>query len=336
MGELPADSRGADLPPPPPRLPDDLLVEILMRIPPEPIHLFRASVVSKHWRCLVHDARFLHRFRELHGGTPPLLGFFHPRGPPLFVPTSGGFALSTATITDDRWLYDCQHGRALLNSYRTGTLFVWDLMTGDERYLPLPAHACIGNTGSWGEITSIQMQSSFISPKPTALIGNMLYWLLDDHSIIEFDLDKNSLDFVEEVPRLYDHIIVMPAEDGVLCFAGVDGLNLHLWSRVAGIDGVVTWTNHRVIDMEKLLAPEVVAACMVQEHGVDPIGYAEDADVIFIDVYPIIYMIHLKSMKIEEVSQKRISSHIFPYTSFYAPGITTGCGDDRAELLNNS
>ncbi|KAK1641784.1 hypothetical protein QYE76_060255 [Lolium multiflorum] len=379
MEELAGDSRAAD----PPSLPDDLLVEILLRLPPEPIYLFRASFVSKHWRCLVHDARFLRRFRELHGRTPPVLGFFHPRGPPLFVPTSSGFAFSTATIScqDDCWLYDCRHGRALLDSYRTGTLLVLDLMTGDERYVPLPAQA-LGNmelngavlcaaghadhtdchscpflvafvfshqvdsvtsaclysseTGAWGEIASIHAPYCLIATKPAALIGNILYWLLENTSILEFDKDKNSLDFVEEVPRDYDQIIIMPTEDGLLGFAGVDGFCLHLWSKVAGIDGVVTWTRIRVIDMEKLLAPEAVAACVVGRYGVDPIGYAEDADVIFVDVYPSFYMIHLKSLKIEEVPAKRICSHIFPYASFYAPGIMSGGGDDQDELLNSN
>ncbi|KAM0928425.1 hypothetical protein ACQ4PT_002474 [Festuca glaucescens] len=372
MEEFAGDSRAADSP----SLPDDLLLELLLHLPPEPIYLFRASFVAKHWRCLVHDARFLRRFRELHGRTPPVLGFFHPRGPPLFVPTSSGFVLSTATITchDDWWLYDCRHSRALLDSYRTGTLLVWDLMTGDERYVPLPAQACLGNmefngavlcaaghadhtdchscpflvaflfshqvdfitsacvysseTGAWGEITSIHAPYCLIDTKPAPLIGNKLYWLLENTSIIEFDMDKNRLDFVEEVPRGYGQIIIMPAEDGLLGFAGVDGFCLHLWSKVAGIDGVVTWTRIRVIDMEKLLAPEVVAACVVQRFGVDPIGYAEDADVIFVDVYPSFYMI-------EEASAKRICSHIFPYANFYAPGITSGGGDDQAELLNN-
>uniref|UniRef100_N1R4Z7 Uncharacterized protein n=1 Tax=Aegilops tauschii TaxID=37682 RepID=N1R4Z7_AEGTA len=73
--------------PPPLTLPlphDDLLLEILLRLPPEPIHLLRASLVSKHWRRLIHDARFLRRFRAFHG-VPPVLGFLNNQpGPPLF------------------------------------------------------------------------------------------------------------------------------------------------------------------------------------------------------------------------------------------------------------
>ncbi|XP_037442171.1 uncharacterized protein LOC119310574 [Triticum dicoccoides] len=270
--------------------PDDLLREILIRLPPEPLHLFRASFVCKHWRGLVHDARFLRRFRDFHGGTPPVLGFFNQKGPPFFVPTSGGFALSTATMSpDDWWAYDCRHGRALFWSYRTGTLLVWDLVTGDERYLSFPAQASHGcfeynaavlcaaghtnhgdcrscpflvafvfshqsnfitsacvfssETGFWGEITSIVIPHALVQAKPTALVGNTLYWLLDNDSIIEFDLDKHSLDLVEELPYGYDQIIIMPTEDECLGLAGVERFNLHLWSKLASIDGVVTWTH---------------------------------------------------------------------------------------------
>ena len=55
-GDIPAPPAGAD--PPLPRL-------------------FRLQALAR----LVHDARFLHRFRNLHGGTPPVLGFFNQKGP---------------------------------------------------------------------------------------------------------------------------------------------------------------------------------------------------------------------------------------------------------------
>jgi hypothetical protein len=54
----------------------------------------------------------------------------------------------------------------------------------------------------------------------------------------------------------------MLAEDGCLGSAGLDRFSVHLWSTVASIDGVVSWTHLRVIDLEKLLPPEVVAACI--------------------------------------------------------------------------
>ncbi|KAF7045152.1 hypothetical protein CFC21_054287 [Triticum aestivum] len=321
-GDIPAPPAGAD--PPLPRL---FRLQALAR--PRPRRPLPPPLPQFAWRH-ASRARLLQPERAL-------------------VPTFGNFALSTATMSpDDWWALDCRHGRALVESCRTGTLLVWDLVTGDKQYLPLPAHDCSGyngavlcaaghtdhrdchlcpflvafvfsddrdfitsacvfssETGAWGEITLIVLPDALVLPKPTALIGNTIYFLLDNNSIIEFVLDKHSLDLVEEVPYTYDQTIIMPTKDGCLGLAGVErfNFNFNLWSEVASIDGVVTWTHLRVIELEKILAPEAVSACMVGAIGAHAVGCAVDADVIFIDVYPRIYMIHLKSMKIEEVSK---------------------------------
>ncbi|XBH66086.1 hypothetical protein VPH35_119551 [Triticum aestivum] len=347
---------------PPPHiqiLPDDLLVEILMRLPPEPIYLFRASHVCKHWRSLIHDARFLCRFHEFHRGTPPVLGFFSNQPSfPFFVSITNTFAGSAVGKIDHDYLsvLDCRHGRALLKCKCCNELLVLDLVTGDTIWLPYPTqlpkqatyngavlcvaghdncHSCpvlvvlvfsnkvdfitagcvySSETGVWGEITSIHMPDSFVVPLPTVLVGNTLYWLLDNDHIIQFDLDKHRLDLIEEVPHSYcKQVIIMPAEDGLVGFAGVDGSSLHLWSRVGSIDGGVPWTR-RIIDFEELLGPETSLCHPLL------VGYAEDADVIFICADTSVYMIHLKSMvKIERWNELDIVFPIFPYTRFYSP-----------------
>ncbi|KAL6629593.1 hypothetical protein ACP70R_029358 [Stipagrostis hirtigluma subsp. patula] len=67
---------------------DDLLSEILLRLPPAPSSLPRVSVVCKRWRSIVLDAGFLRCFRARHRRNPPLLGFFskHVNGL-TFTPT---------------------------------------------------------------------------------------------------------------------------------------------------------------------------------------------------------------------------------------------------------
>jgi hypothetical protein len=57
---------------PPPLENDDLLDKILIRLPPLPSSLPRASAVYKRWRGLVSDPRFRAHHRRNH----PLLGFF--------------------------------------------------------------------------------------------------------------------------------------------------------------------------------------------------------------------------------------------------------------------
>jgi hypothetical protein len=367
----------------PPPLPHDLLLEILLRPPPEPIYLFRASLVSKHWRGLVHDAGFLRRFRDFHGGTPPVLGFFNNQPwPPLFIPTACSAAASAAAKMSHKevWVWDCRHGLALLQNHRhSSALFVWDLVTGDRRYLPMPpattgvgfwngallhaaghggdcpsspflvlyqcsldsngyctyAYVYSSETGIWTETASIAMPSysTGIDVRRTALVGNTLHWSLDNSFIFEFDLDNHRLGLTARIPdgmlRSYGwEVVIMPTEDGLLGFAGVDGFDIHLWSMVKSIDGVVTWTRRSTIDLKKLLAPEVVGVKPIgfaEEPRVKPIGFAEEPRMIFIYVRSSIYMLHLKSMQIEEVSEKGTYGSIYPYASFYTPGTSVIC-----------
>jgi hypothetical protein len=62
-------------PPPAPADPEELVEEVLRRVPPDdPASLFRAALVSKRWRRLISGRGFRRRFREFHR-FPPLLGF---------------------------------------------------------------------------------------------------------------------------------------------------------------------------------------------------------------------------------------------------------------------
>ncbi|KAK1613784.1 hypothetical protein QYE76_019301 [Lolium multiflorum] len=54
---------------------EDLLREILLRLPPKPSSLPLASLVCTRWRNILSDPQFLGCFRKYHQ-KPPLLGFF--------------------------------------------------------------------------------------------------------------------------------------------------------------------------------------------------------------------------------------------------------------------
>jgi hypothetical protein len=85
--------------------------EILLRLPPLPSSLPRASLVCRRWRRLVCDPKFLHRFRA-HHRTPPLLGFFYESftqpifvsmlGPPNRIPSA---RFSLPQHTDRSWTF---------------------------------------------------------------------------------------------------------------------------------------------------------------------------------------------------------------------------------------
>ncbi|XBH60804.1 hypothetical protein VPH35_115336 [Triticum aestivum] len=121
---------------------EDLLSEILLRLPPQLSSLWRASLVCKRWRCLVSDPRFLRRFRRHHRRNPPLLGFFFeeltpPRGisfvptlePPNRVPV-GRFSLQF----DDGDSYRLLNSRHGLHNQA----LVWDPVNGDQHRVAVP------------------------------------------------------------------------------------------------------------------------------------------------------------------------------------------------------
>ncbi|CAM0947005.1 unnamed protein product [Alopecurus aequalis] len=127
---------------------DDLLAEILLRLPPLPSYLPRASLTCRRWRLLVRDPRFLRRFRHHHSrGTLPVLGFFTKvhRGisflptldPPDRIPPER-FGLQITGRADNCRIVCCRDGLALLVNVHPGQALVWDPVTGDQRRLPLP------------------------------------------------------------------------------------------------------------------------------------------------------------------------------------------------------
>uniref|UniRef100_A0ACD5TS33 Uncharacterized protein n=1 Tax=Avena sativa TaxID=4498 RepID=A0ACD5TS33_AVESA len=130
----------------PPLENDDLLGEILVRLPPQPSSLPRASAVCRRWRGLLTDAKFLRRFR-VHHRKPPLLGAFANSNqgivfvpvldPPNRIPIQG-FDLGRASDRDYRDVLDCRHGLVLLNDCGRQQVVVCDPITGEQRRVSVP------------------------------------------------------------------------------------------------------------------------------------------------------------------------------------------------------
>uniref|UniRef100_A0A0A9N5C0 Uncharacterized protein n=1 Tax=Arundo donax TaxID=35708 RepID=A0A0A9N5C0_ARUDO len=128
-----------------PPLLDELVEEILLRVPPdEPAGLVRAALACKGWCRLVSGPGFRRRFRQRHR-RPPLLGilrnFTDEDGASIvrFVPTCS-FRPAPA---DRRGWYalDARHGRVLLHGAPwmfepVAVLAVWNPVTDEQRALP--------------------------------------------------------------------------------------------------------------------------------------------------------------------------------------------------------
>ncbi|CAL4970271.1 unnamed protein product [Urochloa decumbens] len=124
---------------------DDLLSDILLRLPPTPSYLPRVSLVCKRWRRLVSAPAFARSFRARHRRNAPLLGFFTQRertisftstlDPPDRLP-SEHFSLD---LEEDRCrILSCRHGLVLIHNPMDRQLLVWEPVTGDLSSVALP------------------------------------------------------------------------------------------------------------------------------------------------------------------------------------------------------
>ncbi|KAF7045321.1 hypothetical protein CFC21_054438 [Triticum aestivum] len=125
----------------PPALPNELIEEILFRLPPDdPACLLHASLICKAWSHTASRPGFRRRLHKHHGAAP-VLGFLHDWNDeriPHFVPTAApSFSLAAPDWRSWRAI-DCRHGRALFRSKDSWELLVWEPITGAQQRLALP------------------------------------------------------------------------------------------------------------------------------------------------------------------------------------------------------
>uniref|UniRef100_A0ACD5TAL5 Uncharacterized protein n=1 Tax=Avena sativa TaxID=4498 RepID=A0ACD5TAL5_AVESA len=123
---------------------DDLLREILVRLPPRPSSLPRASAVCTRWRGLVTDPKFLRLFR-VHHRKPPLLAFIERRyqgieftpilDPPDRIPPE---RFDLGPCSRGTHVLDCRHGLVLVIDLAWKEVVVCDPITGEQRHVAIP------------------------------------------------------------------------------------------------------------------------------------------------------------------------------------------------------
>ncbi|CAM0947633.1 unnamed protein product [Alopecurus aequalis] len=336
----------------PPLEDDNLLSEILLRLPPQPSSLPRASAVSKRWRSLVSDPRFVRRFRIHHRSNPPLLGFFNGFGQVLVLdpinhtkhrlPFPTWFAewkntsISGAVL---RSAGDIQHFQVVF----VGT------ETREQQATRVLAHVYSSETGAWGDListtlppkASMDQLGTLIYPSfRSVLVGNSLYWLLygSPLRILEFDLDNQRLNL--EIPLPVDRyafrdsqFLVMRADGGRLGFLFFSRSDFiaQLWKRKTNCDGVDSWVLGTTIQLDKLLSlnAEERGRLVLQ-------GYAEDSNTVILETVTGIFTLHLESLQSKKVSEIGCSLHYHPFESVYTADIGISGGNDGAELSHNT
>lgn len=170
------------LPSPPSSSPielDDLLMEIVLRLPPLPSSLPRASAVCTRWRRLVCDPAFFRRFCLHHRRNPPILGFFvadRVRRPLYFAPTlevpnrvpTERFFLEHG---DDDEIIDCRHGLVLILLGDGNRFLVWEPLTGDRHHIIAPPHPRFGLTPIHGAVLHLAWDDDYFQVVLVGLEG---------------------------------------------------------------------------------------------------------------------------------------------------------------------
>uniref|UniRef100_A0A0D9X0J9 F-box domain-containing protein n=1 Tax=Leersia perrieri TaxID=77586 RepID=A0A0D9X0J9_9ORYZ len=119
-------------------VPDDVLIEIFLRLPSHPTCLLRVSLVCKHWHFLITNREFISRFYASH--RTPLLGLFtNSTSIPRFL-TIGNppdcVAATAFSLPDPCWqVLCCRHNRVLLVSTTWRELLVWNPMNGNKHLI---------------------------------------------------------------------------------------------------------------------------------------------------------------------------------------------------------
>ncbi|GJN23373.1 hypothetical protein PR202_gb11017 [Eleusine coracana subsp. coracana] len=117
---------------PAPALDDDnLLAEFLLRLPPLPSSLPRASLVCKRWRRLVSEPHFPPALPDNSSGD--ITRFISTLDSPDCIPAAN-FSLQLA---EHDTILDCRHGLVLILNRSKEHVHIWDPVTRNHRYVAL-------------------------------------------------------------------------------------------------------------------------------------------------------------------------------------------------------
>ncbi|CAL5077071.1 unnamed protein product [Urochloa decumbens] len=231
-----------DPPRPMPELIDDVIAEILLRLPSdEPRCLFRASLACLLWRRLLTDAAFVRRYRRFHR-TPPLLGFFfmddewHNNPICCFIPTTSPSPFPRTMLNCRTWAFRhiskavlCAMARCDHSDYHRGPfLVVW--VTKDPSFSKGYARVYSSRVGSWGSCASVVL--GIVDPinlSHATVVGDQVYFMLQMGArILQYDLAKHHLSVIDPPEWYYEGISLVSTEDSLLGVTVIRGSNLHL------------------------------------------------------------------------------------------------------------
>ncbi|XP_037456166.1 uncharacterized protein LOC119326651 isoform X3 [Triticum dicoccoides] len=308
---------------------DNLLSEILLRLPPLPSSLPRASAVCRRWRSLASDPAFSRRFRLHHRRNPPLLGCFYgdyhqihfepTLEPPNRVPPR---RLSLQADVGDRfWPLGSRHGLVLIFNETRLQFLVWDPVTGHQHCIAIPREFDRIKAGISGAV--LRSAARDIHFKVVLAVAN------DDNTVLASVYSSETRvwgNLITSIPfwkffrpkMPVDRINVpcytpMRADDGELGLLSLTFTTAQLWKRKIDCDGTAPWGVARTIELDKLLSLDSGEPTWIQ-------GFAEDKNLVSLCAGNSNFTVQLESLEFKKPSNPRMDRY-FPFESVYAAGI---------------
>uniref|UniRef100_A0ACD5WEI4 Uncharacterized protein n=1 Tax=Avena sativa TaxID=4498 RepID=A0ACD5WEI4_AVESA len=255
----------------------------------------------------------------------PMTGRRRLLHPPQDYDSSGAAVLCNVT--------GCDHRACHMGPFQVVFIGMYNTDDSTVAY----AHVSLPEVVNWSEPCTFDLaaEDAFMVDRPPVFIQDALYFMLaygdydgdggdDKTSILKYHLGSNCLSLIDAPPvktGLVDGVVIMAMEDASLGFAHVDRITLNLWARYMGSNGVMSWTQRRVINLENLLPIQNPR----EKHRL--IGSVEGSDIIFVTTDLDIYEINLKTLRWKEIWKRENCHALFPYLSFYNPPARVNLAD---------
>ncbi|CAN6282522.1 unnamed protein product [Urochloa humidicola] len=187
------------------------------------------------------------------------------------------------------------------------------------------AYVYSSETAAWSEAACAKHPKGIPDPdmdmEPCTLVGNRIYGLAaESKTIVEYDLGRRKLAFIDRPSAYNGRGVLMPAMNGGLGFAGVQGSCLYLWSRETDLDRNAAWTQSKVLELNMLPG-------RVPWKEPTTAGFAEGLGIIFVRTDAELFAINIKSGRVKKMSS-RLSIYnyttVIPYMGFYTPDHAMG------------
>ncbi|KAF7081953.1 hypothetical protein CFC21_085844 [Triticum aestivum] len=211
------------------------------------------------------------------------------------------------------------HGDCFSSPFKLALICNWDTHI----------FACLYESASrvWGDVVYVASIESINYSRPSVVVGNALYWLLDRGDVLAFDFERQSLRVIEKpadahiTSDQYTFQLLRTRESG-LGFAVLSKLTIKKWERKLNCDGVIEWVLlQKNIQLEQLFPRKRLRDIT----WVLIMGYDEDTNVIVLSTVIGVFMLNLDTMQLKP--EKRDGLGFVDYQVAMSAGRLPGNGE---------